>query len=104
MYNGGRKQHHRAQAQEGETVSPTDVKRLAKKKIDALSPVSAKAALDFMEFLDTKEDDEATLELLAIPGFLAELREAEREVAEGKVVEFTELRRRRRNGVSRRAV
>jgi hypothetical protein len=85
-------------------VSPTDVKRMAKKKIDVLSPASAKAALDFMEFLDTKEEDEATLELLAIPGFLAGLREAEREVADGKVMEFTEVQRRRRNGVSRRAI
>jgi len=80
-------------------MSPTDVKRLAKKKIDALSPVSARVALDFLEYLDSKEDAGATDELLAIPGFLSQLREAEREVAEGKVVSVTELRSRRKRRV-----
>ena len=80
-------------------MSPTDVKRLAKKKIDALSPVSARVALDFLEYLDSKEDAGATDELLAIPGFPSQLREAEREVAEGKVVSVTELRSRRKRRV-----
>jgi hypothetical protein len=85
-------------------MGPTDVKRLAKKKIDALSPISARVALDFLDFLDSKEDAGATEELLAIPGFMSEFREAERQVAQGKVVPLSELRRRRNRRVSHRAV
>jgi hypothetical protein len=77
---------------------------LAKKKIDVLSPASAKVALDFMEFLSAKEEDEATQELLAIPGFLADFREGQKDIAEGREVDVTELQKRRRDRVSRRAV
>jgi anhydro-N-acetylmuramic acid kinase len=38
-------------------------------------------------------DDEATRELLAIPGLLAAVRRAERQVAAGKVVAFADIRR-----------
>jgi hypothetical protein len=77
---------------------------MAKKKIDALSPISARVALDFLDFLDSKEDAGATEELLAIPGFLSEFHEAERQVAQGNVVPLSELRKRRKHRVSRRAV
>lgn len=76
-------------------MTPTDVKRLAKQKVDALSPAKARVALDFIEFLVAKEEAEATEELLAIPGLLSQVREAEREVAEGKVVSLSEVRKRR---------
>ena len=63
---------------------------MAKKKIDALSPLGARVALDFLDFLDSKEDAAATEELLSIPGFLSEFREAERQVAEGRGVPLSE--------------
>ena len=76
-------------------MGPTDVKRLAKRKIDALSPISPRVALDFLEYLEAREDAGATGELPAIPGFLRQLHEAQREVAEGKVVWLSELRGKR---------
>jgi hypothetical protein len=78
------------------------MKRLAKRKIDSLSPISAKVALDFLEFLDAKDDAGATEELLAIPGFLSEFREAEREADNGKVVSLSELRKRRKQSAQGR--
>ena len=85
-------------------MTSTDVKRLAKQKIDALSPIGAKVALEFLSYLDAKEDSAATEELLAMPGLLADFREAERQVAAGKVVPLEELQRRRKARVSRRPV
>ena len=77
-------------------MTSTEVKRQAKRKIDALSPIGAKVALEFLSYLDAKEDSAATEELLAIPGLLEECREAERDMAEGKVVPLEELQRRRK--------
>lgn len=44
-------------------------------------------------YFQEREDDEETKELLKIPGFLDALKRAEQEVAAGKTVSWTKVRR-----------
>lgn len=48
---------------------------------------------DFAAFLLDKESEEATQEMLAIPGFLEEIQRAKQEMAEGRFVSWSDLKR-----------
>ncbi|MGL5032304.1 MAG: hypothetical protein ACRC6M_00710 [Microcystaceae cyanobacterium] len=56
--------------------------------LDQLSEDKLKVAVDFLGYLQQKEEWEATEELLNIPGFEQELLEAEEELKRGDVVCF----------------
>ena len=55
----------------------------AKRRLDSLSRERLRAAEDFLAYLEERETDEATDEILRLPGLVAALERAEREVAEG---------------------
>lgn len=65
----------------------------AKKRLDTLSPERLKVADDFLAYLEERESNEATEELLQIPGFLERLGAAEREVRAGRLVPVQDLQR-----------
>lgn len=72
-------------------MSPTTVMlRRAKKRLETLSPERLRVADDFLAHLEDQESNEASEELLAIPGFLGRLAVAEQEVQEGRLT-FEEL-------------
>jgi hypothetical protein len=56
------------------------------KRIKALSKERLQVADDFPAYLQDREDNPATRELLAIPGFRAALRRAERQAKTGQMV------------------
>ena len=70
-----------------------EVRQQVKSYIDQLSADKLLVAADFLAYLVEKEDHEATQELLDIPGFENELREAEEQVTAGDFVSFNSIRR-----------
>ena len=54
--------------------------------LNQLSDDKLKFAIDFLEYLQQKEEYEATEELLNIPGFEQELLEADQEIERGEIV------------------
>ncbi len=74
-------------------MSTADLLQEAKSRLDTLSTERLRVAADFLAYLEQRESDEATAELLAIPGLLDDLRRAEQEIAEGRVTPVDELRR-----------
>lgn len=65
----------------------------AENYLNQLSTERLKLVVDFLAYLKQKEEEEATEELINIPGFENELREAEEEAKTGKLVSFDKIRR-----------
>ena len=74
-------------------MSDTQLLRRAKRRLDQLSDQRLRAADDFLAYLEDLDSDEATDELLRIPGILERIEKAERDIAEGRTVSVEELRR-----------
>jgi hypothetical protein len=68
------------------------LKREAKQKIDLLSDDKLKVAFDFLNYLEEREEWEATEELLQIPNLLEEYRRAKAEIKAGQTVKWSEIR------------
>ncbi|HYG63569.1 MAG TPA: hypothetical protein VEL74_13390 [Thermoanaerobaculia bacterium] len=67
--------------------------RRAKDRLDSLSPERLRVADDFLAYLEERESDEATAELLQIPHFLESFERAEQEVRAGRLTPLEQLRR-----------
>jgi hypothetical protein len=65
----------------------------AEKRLKQLSPERLRVANDFLAYLQEREENEATEELLNISGFEAEFQEALQEAEAGEVVSFEAIRR-----------
>lgn len=74
-------------------ATDSDLRRRAKRRLDRLAPERLRAADDFLAYLEERESDEATAELLALPGFRQALQQAEREADQGELTPVAELRR-----------
>ena len=74
-------------------MTTTELRQVAKETLENLPPQQLKVAAEFLRYLDERASVEATEELLKIPGLLEDLAEAERDFAEGKAVNWRELRR-----------
>ena len=61
--------------------------------LNQLSDDKLKFAIDFLEYLQQKEEQEATKELLNIPGLEQELLEAEQEIERGEIVSLESIYR-----------
>lgn len=59
--------------------------------VEQLSPERLTVALDFLAYLVEREANEATEELLAIPGFREELKEAEASVESDELVDWRDI-------------
>jgi hypothetical protein len=77
-------------------MSATDTRRAAKRRIDSLSADRLRVADDFLAYLQERESNEATEELLSIPGFIERLEKAEKQIEAGKVTPVGKLRRKYR--------
>ena len=64
-----------------------------KESIDRLSPERLLVAADFLAYLAERESNEATKELLKIPGFVEAFNKAQKDVAAGKVTTVEQLKR-----------
>ncbi|MDZ8070845.1 MAG: hypothetical protein RMY64_35405 [Nostoc sp. DedQUE08] len=65
----------------------------AEKRLRRLSPERLRVVSDFLADLEEREENEATAELLNVPGFEQALREAMQEAEAGEVVSFDSIRR-----------
>lgn len=78
-------------------MQSTTLKREAKKAIDELSNEKIKVAIDFMDYLKEKEEMEATLEILSSHEIMAQIEEAEKAIKKGKLDEFVQWEKIKRN-------
>lgn len=70
-----------------------ELRQQVKEYIEQLSPERLRVAADFLAYLADKESEEATQELLNIPGFLEAFEKAKKNVAAGNVIPVEKLRR-----------
>jgi len=74
-------------------MTKTELLRRAKRRLEHLSEQRLRTADDLLAYLEDLESDEATEELLRIPGLMDRIEEAEHDIAEGRTVSVDELRR-----------
>ena len=70
-------------------VHVVNYKRKAIEKLDVLSPDRLKVVLDFIEYLEQKEELDATLEILADEESMRNIRTADQAWESGRMQEFT---------------
>jgi hypothetical protein len=61
--------------------------------LERLSPERLRVAADFLAYLDERESNDATEELLSIPNFKEDFQEALQDFENGDVVSFKSIRR-----------
>ena len=61
--------------------------------LQRLSPEKLRVAADFLAYLDERESNDATEELLSIPNFKEDFQEAMQDIERGNVVSFKSIRR-----------
>ena len=71
------------------TTYAVNYKRKAIEKLDLLSPDRLKVVLDFIEYLEQKEDLDATLEITADENSMQNIKAADQAWEAGRVQEFT---------------
>ncbi len=74
-------------------MSTLELRDQVKEYIDQLSPERLRVAADFLAYLAERESNEATQELLNIPGFLEAFEKAKKNIAAGNVTPVENLRR-----------
>jgi len=62
-------------------------------RLHSLSLERLRVADDFLAYLQEREENEATAELLGIPGFEATFQHASKQAYRGDVVRFEDIRR-----------
>lgn len=72
-------------------------KRKAIEKLDVLSPDRLKVVLDFIEYLEQKEELDATLEILANEESMRNIRTADQAWESGRMQEFTSWKKVKRH-------
>jgi hypothetical protein len=80
-------------------MTPTQLRQAAQATLENLPPEQLKVAAEFLRYLEERASDEATDELLKIPGLTQELAEAERDFSEGKGTPVEKLRRKYKRNV-----
>ena len=71
----------------------TEVLDRAKRRLEVLTPARLRAADEFLAYLEGRESDEATEELLGLPGFREALEKGESEARAGDLTPAENLRR-----------
>ncbi len=74
-------------------MTTAELRQRARKRISQLSPERLRVADDFLAYLTEREDNKATKELSAIPGFREAYADARVSVAEGDLTALEDLRR-----------
>jgi len=74
-------------------MGETDTRRRAKSRIDNLSEDRLQVADDFLAYLEERESNEATEELIRIPGFAQKFEQARRDVEAGRFTPVKDLKR-----------
>ena len=70
-----------------------EIRQQIQEYVEQLSPERLLVAADFLAYLASRDNDEATEELLKINGFKEALMKAKKNVEEGKVISVDQLKR-----------
>ncbi|HAZ44964.1 MAG TPA: hypothetical protein DDW76_31500 [Cyanobacteria bacterium UBA11369] len=65
-------------------MNTNEMRLQVKEYVDRLSPERLRVAADFLAYLAERESNEATQELLEIPGFVEAFERGKQDVAAGK--------------------
>jgi len=74
-------------------MTAPQLRRVAEKRLRALPPAKLKVAAEFLAFLEVGASDEATAELLKIPGLLTGVSKAMKAAAAGRGEDWRKVRR-----------
>jgi len=78
---------------EGQAVNMSAILTEAERRLRSLSLERLRVANDFLAYLQEREENQATAELLSISGFEAAFRRAVEQIDSGDVVRFEDIRR-----------
>jgi len=78
---------------ERQAVNTDAILTEAERRLRSLSPARLRVANDFLAYLQEREENQATTELLSIPGFEAAFRRGVEQADSGDVVRFEDIRR-----------
>jgi hypothetical protein len=74
-------------------MTTTQLRKKVQARVRALSPQRLKLADDFLAYLQDREDNAETREILAIPGMRQSIARGLRQEAAGKAVPLAKVRR-----------
>ena len=74
-------------------MTTAEQRKAARETLDGLPPDQLKVAVEFLRYLKERASEEATEELLRIPGFEKDMEQAERDIAAGRVTDWRKVRR-----------
>ena len=73
-------------------MSTVELRRRTKKQIEQLSSQQLKLIADVISYVRDRESEEATQELLDIPGFLESFKRGKRDIRAGRVIDWRKVR------------
>jgi hypothetical protein len=73
-------------------MSQTEIRQRINQYLDQLSGDRLQVAADLLAYLVDKESEEATQELLDIPGFIESFEKGKKDIAEGRVTNWRTIR------------
>ncbi|MBD2505978.1 MAG: hypothetical protein V7K64_15130 [Nostoc sp.] len=73
-------------------MNNTEVRQQINQYLDVLSSERLQLVADFLAYLADKESEDATQELLDIPGFIESFEEGKKDIAEGRVKSWRTIR------------
>jgi hypothetical protein len=74
-------------------MSTHELRRQAQQRVRSLSPQRLPVALDFLAYLQERESNEATEELLRIPGFVGAFKQAKKDGGKAKSTDWRRVRK-----------
>jgi hypothetical protein len=73
-------------------MNTNEMRLQIKEYVDRLSPERLRVAADFLAYLAEGESNEATQELLEIPGFVEAFERGKQDVTAGRVINWRKVR------------
>ncbi|MEH2232575.1 MAG: hypothetical protein V7K71_23580 [Nostoc sp.] len=73
-------------------MNNTEVRQQINQYLDVLSSERLQLVADFLAYLADKESEDATQELLDIPGFIESFERGKKDIAEGQVKNWRTIR------------
>ena len=73
-------------------MNTTEIRQQIDQYLDRLSSDRLQLVAEFLAYLADKESEEATQELLGIPGFIQSFERGKKDIAEGRVANWRTIR------------
>jgi hypothetical protein len=73
-------------------MNSTEIRQQIDQYLEQLSSARLQIVADFLAYLADKESEEATQELLDIPGFIESLERGKKDIAEGRLANWRTIR------------